>query len=370
MFSGKVYSGFLLMCFACWLAVFNWRVSEMQRPNHFEALDNVTCDFNESLSHAISSFVPTARIQVKPVFVNDSEGYAVEYGDGLRPANQSMSSGSLGMADVFSSRPVSDNHISRITLQSNIYTDLRDHGVPHRVVAQVIDAFRHLINFQSGIKFGDVLTVFYNDVGVLKYAELTTAYKTFKVYNHRNGPSNCFCDESGAEIGASALKMPISGARISSSFGTRLHPILGLVKKHKGVDFAAPIGTPISASGDGRVVQIGNLGAYGKCVTIRHNDGIKTRYGHMSRFNPNLAVGSRVKQGEVIGFVGRTGRATGAHLHFELIAGGTHVNPMKMKLVSKSTPRAARPGFRAFKAAIDRELSVRATEQQPAQNQI
>ena len=133
------------------------------------------------------------------------------------------------------------------------------------------------------------------------------------------------------------MRTPIDGARLSSRFGKRRHPILGYTKMHRGADFAAPRGTPIYAAGDGRVVEAGRNGAYGKYVRLRHNADYATAYAHMSRVAKGARKGRRVKQGQVIGYVGSTGRSTGAHLHYEIIKGGRRTNPMKVRMPSGRT---------------------------------
>jgi murein DD-endopeptidase MepM/ murein hydrolase activator NlpD len=130
------------------------------------------------------------------------------------------------------------------------------------------------------------------------------------------------------------MKTPIDGARLSSSYGVRKHPILGYNKLHKGVDFAAPKGTPIYAAGNGVIDFVGKNGGYGKYIRIRHNSSYKTAYAHLSNYKKNIYKGIRVSQGEVIGYVGSTGKSTGPHLHYEVIYQNKQINPMKMKLPS------------------------------------
>jgi len=130
------------------------------------------------------------------------------------------------------------------------------------------------------------------------------------------------------------MRTPIDGARLSSRYGRRKHPILGYTKVHRGVDFAAPKGTPIYAAGDGRIEHSGWKGAYGKYIRIRHNSEYSTAYGHMSRIARKSGKGKRVRQGQIIGYVGTTGRSTGAHLHYEIMRGGRQTNPLKVRMPS------------------------------------
>src|SRR5262249_10158648 len=141
-----------------------------------------------------------------------------------------------------------------------------------------------------------------------------------------------YYDENGRAARAFLMKTPVEGARISSGFGMRLHPILGYTRMHKGVDFAAPQGTKIFASGAGTIEMAGLKGGYGNYIKIRHDSGYETAYGHMRAFARGMKAGIRVAQGEVIGYVGMTGEATGPHLHYEVLQSGTQINPMSVKV--------------------------------------
>ena len=169
---------------------------------------------------------------------------------------------------------------------------------------------------------------------------------------------------SGEAIRKSLLRTPVDGARITSGFGMRMHPVLGFSKMHKGVDFGAPTGTPIFAAGNGTVVEIGKKGAYGNYVRIRHNGEYQTAYAHMSKFAKGVKKGDKVKQGEVIGYVGATGRVTGAHLHYEILVGGAQVNPGKVKTVAsnKLTGKQLK-AFQAQVAKIDAQRTEQAKQQ-------
>ena len=155
-------------------------------------------------------------------------------------------------------------------------------------------------------------------------------------FEDRHGRAD-FYDEKGRSIRKALLRTPMDGVRISSGFGMRRHPVLGYSKMHKGIDFAAPTGTPIYAAGDGVVEKGGRYSSYGNYVRIRHNNNIKTAYAHLSRYGSNIRPGTRVKQGQVIGYVGTTGRSTGPHLHYEIMLNGAHVNPQSVKLPTMVT---------------------------------
>ena len=152
------------------------------------------------------------------------------------------------------------------------------------------------------------------------------AFKVKNDYDH--------FDNFGKSIRKSLMKTPINGARLSSSFGMRKHPILGFNKMHKGTDFAAPKGTPIMASGDGIILRARWCGGGGNCIKIKHNSTYSTVYAHMSKFARNIKEGKRVKQGQIIGYVGSTGMSTGPHLHYEVIENGKKINSQKLKLPS------------------------------------
>jgi murein DD-endopeptidase MepM/ murein hydrolase activator NlpD len=159
-----------------------------------------------------------------------------------------------------------------------------------------------------------------------------------------------FYKEDGSNIKKALLRTPINGARISSSFGMRRHPILGYSKFHGGVDFAAPKGTPIYAAGDGRITRRSYDRFNGNLIRIKHNSTYATGYAHMSKFAANLRIGSRVKQGQVIGYVGTTGRSTGNHLHYEIVKNGKKVDPVKVKLPNKEALKDEE--LKEFKKAI------------------
>ena len=152
-------------------------------------------------------------------------------------------------------------------------------------------------------------------------------------FEYEKGKIDYF-DENGKSIRKTLMKTPINGARLSSSYGKRKHPILGYTKMHTGTDFAAPMGTPIMASGDGVIKKAGWCGGGGNCVVIRHNSTYQTVYAHMSKFAQGIRSGIRVKQAQVIGYVGSTGKSTGPHLHYEVIVNGKKVNSQKLKLPS------------------------------------
>jgi murein DD-endopeptidase MepM/ murein hydrolase activator NlpD len=215
--------------------------------------------------------------------------------------------------------------------------------VPNSVLAKLIRLYSWDVDFQRDIRPGDDFELMYEqyaDVqgkpvhnGDVIYASLELSGKRHIIYRHTlaNGDVDYF-DEKGQSAKKALMRTPIDGARLSSGFGRRKHPVLGYTKMHKGLDFAAPRGTPIYAAGNGTIQYAGRKGAYGNFVLIRHNAKYSTAYAHMKRVN--TAKGRRVKQGQTIGYVGTTGRSTGPHLHYEIRRSGRQVNPFKVKMPS------------------------------------
>ena len=172
-------------------------------------------------------------------------------------------------------------------------------------------------------------------MGDIEYAKIIIKNNTLEYFKFLTDEGFIdYFNRQGKNVKKSILKTPIDGARISSSFGMRKHPISGFNKMHKGVDFAAPIGTPVYAGGNGVIEMVGVNGGYGKYIRIRHNNEYKTAYAHLNSYRKGISKGVRVNQGEVIGYVGSTGRSTGPHLHYEIIYQNKKVNPLKLKLPS------------------------------------
>ncbi|MHA1597805.1 MAG: M23 family metallopeptidase [Alphaproteobacteria bacterium] len=242
--------------------------------------------------------------------------------------------------------------------------------VPASIQSEMIRLYSWDVDFQRDIRQGDSFELmyerFYNEDGEqthngdVVYAAMTLSGKRKAVYRHTlaDGTVDYF-DDRGASAKKALMRTPIDGARLSSGFGKRRHPILGYTKMHKGLDFAAPRGTPIYAAGNGTVEHAGRNGAYGNYVRIRHNAEYSTAYAHMKAVKTRK--GRRVKQGQVIGFVGTTGRSTGPHLHYEIIRNRTQVNPFKVKMPSgrklKGRELAA---FQTARNAIRRQYAEQA----------
>ncbi len=217
-------------------------------------------------------------------------------------------------------------------------------GMPAAVLADVIHAFSYDVDFQREVQPGDSFEVMFEHlvesktgkvvgVGDVAYASMTLSGKTMQLYRYTpNGGTTGYFNAGGSSVKKALLRTPVDGARISSSFGSRSHPILGYTRMHKGVDFAVPQGTPIMASGDATVVSAGWSNGFGNLVVLKHNATYSTAYGHMSRFAKGIHAGQHVRQGETIGYVGMTGLATGPHLHYEVRVSGNAINPLSIKM--------------------------------------
>ena len=233
-------------------------------------------------------------------------------------------------------------------IQSSFAAAAKEAGVPNIITQQVIRALDGEINFRTDLKAGEPFKIIYEkkttetgkEIGKsqLLYVSLTTNKDTYQRYYFVDGLGvQGFYNEYGESAPQTIMKRPLGRGRISSNFGTRIHPVLGYQIHHDGVDFPAPTGTPIPAAADGVIVRLGRNGGYGKYIKIKHNNTYSTAYGHMNAYNKELRVGSYVKRGETIGYVGSTGRSTGPHIHFEVIKNNKQVNPLKTYTLPKRT---------------------------------
>ncbi|MBF0247272.1 MAG: peptidoglycan DD-metalloendopeptidase family protein [Alphaproteobacteria bacterium] len=230
-------------------------------------------------------------------------------------------------------------------IDASLFQAGADAGVPASVMAELVRAFSWDVDFQRDIRKDDRFELMYERSfdpkgkpvhnGKIVFAALTLSGQHTPIFLHTTADGRVgFFNDKGQGAKKALLRTPIDGARLSSHFGMRKHPILGYTKAHTGTDFAAPPGTPIYAAGDGVIDFSGWKGGYGKYIRIRHNSEYSTAYAHMKGFARSMSQGKRVHQGQVIGYVGTTGRSTGPHLHFEILRAGKHVNPMKVKMPS------------------------------------
>ncbi|MCY3980847.1 MAG: peptidoglycan DD-metalloendopeptidase family protein [Alphaproteobacteria bacterium] len=260
-------------------------------------------------------------------------------------------------------------------IASSLYADGVKQGAPAAVMLEVFRLFSYSVDLQRDIHRGDRFALLFDryrevdgvdaDYGEVEYAALDTGGEKIRFYRFETEPGTfAYFDAEGQGVRRALLATPLDSARITSSFGRRRHPILGYSMMHRGVDFGAPTGTPIRAAGDGTVVSRGWKGAYGRYIRIRHRGGYQTAYAHLSRYAKGLRQGGRVKQGEVIGYVGSSGRSTGPHLHYEVIVNGRQVNPVTLKLPSnQSLADEALERFRLHRNEIDRKLQEMAGSQ-------
>ncbi len=240
---------------------------------------------------------------------------------------------------------VYDNDSKEFLIKNSLYSDGKKNGIPDEILIKLIQLFSFDLDFQRDIIKDTSVSVSYQTIfvedksnsyfGDLDYAKISVKNNELEYFKFiTNEGYTDYFNREGKNVKKSLLKTPLDGAKLSSNFGMRKHPILGYNKMHKGIDFAAPMGTPVYAGGNGVVEIAGRNGSYGKYIRIRHNNGYKTAYAHLSGFKKGISIGKRVNQGEVIGYVGSTGRSTGPHLHYEIIYQNKQINPMTLKLPS------------------------------------
>ena len=269
----------------------------------------------------------------------------------------------------FTSKIIEKNLIKTISfkegvIKNSLYSAALNNGIKPNTIIEFARLYGFQVDFQRDIWKNDSFQIIYEEfknqegsvieTGNIIYASLNVQNTELKLYKFEYEDKIDYFDENGKSIRKTLMKTPINGARLSSSFGKRKHPILGFTKMHTGTDFAAPKGTPIMASGDGIVVKSSWCGGGGNCVKIKHNSTYQTVYAHMSKFGRGIKKGVRVKQGQIIGYVGSTGLSTGPHLHYEVIENGRKINSQKLKLPSgKILKGKLREKFEVNKIKID-----------------
>ncbi len=251
--------------------------------------------------------------------------------------------------DNFSKEVVSIKLEKKIIYQENLivqslYKAATDQKIPANIIVEFAGIYGFQVDFQRDIRKNDKFQIMYEiflnekkevaETGEILFANLRLSGQDNNLYYFDYNDSQGHYDKNGKSVKKALMKTPINGARLSSPFGMRKHPIDGYNKMHRGTDFAAPMGTPIMASGDGIIKKAGWCGGGGNCVKIKHNSTYQTVYAHMSKFARGIKPGVRVKQGQTIGYVGSTGKSTGPHLHYEVIVNGKKVNSQKLKLPS------------------------------------
>jgi murein DD-endopeptidase MepM/ murein hydrolase activator NlpD len=258
-----------------------------------------------------------------------------------------------------------------VRLYQSIYETALRNKVPATVIEDMVRIYSYDVDFQRKVQPGDSFDVFFagEDEGAtitekteVLFASLTVGGETKKYYRFQTPDDSVvdYYDETGKSAKKFLVRKPVNNAIMRSGFGGRRHPILGYVKMHTGVDWATPYGTPIFASGNGIVEKVGWEGGYGKYVRLKHNNGYETAYGHMSAYAKGMEPGKRVRQGQVIGFVGSTGLSTGAHVHYEILVNGRFVDPMRIKLPrGRSLEGQLMAGFEKERDRLDAMMSNR-----------
>jgi len=254
------------------------------------------------------------------------------------------------------------------TIKNNLYSSAIQAGIEPNIIVEFANIFGFAVDFQRDIRTGDTFEIYYEqyvddenvvrNTGKIIYASMFVNNEELSLYNFQHDKKEGYYDVDGKSVIKTLMKTPINGARLSSSFGLRKHPILGYNKLHQGTDFAAKRGTPIMASGSGIIQRAQKYKGYGNYVSIKHNSTFVTAYGHMSKFGRNIKAGIRVTQGQIIGYVGSTGLSTGPHLHYEVIKNGKRVNSQRLKLpTGKILNNKARNKFEVDRIKIDVKLA-------------
>ena len=368
------------------------RVSVLRNETLSSVLDRIGASREEANGavYAASQFVDLRGMRpgddVTAWLETGADGAARLMGVSLRPAADKQVLVSRGLDGTWTSHELKAklspgiNYISGDVDQS-IYQTATQQGATDQQIVDYADIFGYDIDFQREVQTGDHFGMLYETfedergqqvkTGTILMATMDGAAltKTFYRFRPSDDGNVDYFDATGQSVKKFLMKTPINGARLSSSFGNRKHPVLGYNKLHKGTDFAAPTGTPIYAAGNGKLVKYGPNGTYGNFAKIEHANGYQTAYAHMSRFAKGVSNGAFVKQGQVIGYVGTTGRSTGPHLHYEVYINNKPVNAMSLKLPTGRTLSGAQlEAFSAEKARIEALRDAELSEQLVASN--
>jgi len=257
------------------------------------------------------------------------------------------------------------------TIENSLFLSAAQSGLPNQITLQLIRIFSYDVDFQREIQAGDQFEVYFERFvdengralkeGRIQWASMTLSGQKISLYRFKTKDDGFtdYYDQKGRSVRKTLMRTPIDGARLTSRFGKRKHPILGYTKMHKGADFGAPRGTPIMAAGNGTVEMAGRNGAYGNYIRIRHTSEYKTAYAHMKGFAKKVRKGSRVKQGQIIGYVGTTGRSTGPHLHYEVHKNGRLINPLSVKLpAGRKLKGKMLTTFKSFAGQMDKAVAA------------
>jgi murein DD-endopeptidase MepM/ murein hydrolase activator NlpD len=257
-----------------------------------------------------------------------------------------------------------------VEVNNSIYQSMIEKNIPENIIMEFIKLFSFDIDFQRDIRKENMLTLYFDyykdekqnyvKSDVINFAKIKLHNQSYELYRFTNDKGELidYFDSNGKSATKALMKTPINGARLSSAYGMRKHPILGYNRLHQGVDFAAPTGTPIMAAGTGRIEKIGTNGGAGKYIRIKHLNGYKTAYAHLNSYASGMSKGVKVYQGQTIGFVGSTGLSTGPHLHYEVWFNNKKINPMTMRLPSGVKLNDSQlERFNRFKEKIDLEIN-------------
>lgn len=355
-----------------------WQVDEVRRDDTLASLmarlnvrNQDALDFlrrNPEASALAAGLRPGRDIQAQTT--EDGELLKLQYQTGLNTALTIERTDSGYQAESVTPDLETHNVLKSAEIKSSLFEATDSADIPDQVALQLADIFSSDIDFHSDLRRGDRFMVVYEasyhngelvKTGQVLAAEFINDGKTYRAIMYRNpeGQASYYTPE-GKSLHKSFLRSPLEFSRISSGFSlARFHPILQTVRAHKGVDYAAPIGTRIKAAADGTVAFAGVKGGYGNVIVLQHQNGISTVYGHMSGFAQGMRKGAKVAQGEIIGFVGMTGLATGPHLHYEFLVNGEQRDPMKIALPT-ATPLLAKyqADFAAHKANLLAQLDL------------
>ncbi len=329
--------------------------------------DNESNLINKELKSKLNKF--TLKVNQKISFTIDKENNKIS--KFIFPVNKTRQL--LFSRDIKSDKFIFTNIVTNLNKQTvykegkitqSLYRSAIRNKIPANIIVEFARIYGFQIDFQRDIRRNDTYQIVYEifeddnkkifSTGNIIYADLNLSNQSNAFYYFNYNGDEGHYDINGKSVKKALMKTPINGARLSSPYGMRKHPIDGYNKMHKGTDFAAPMGTPIMASGDGVVVKASWCGGGGNCVKIRHNSSYSTVYAHMSKFAANIKKGKRVKQGQTIGYVGSTGKSTGPHLHYEVIHNGKRINSQTLKLPSgKILKNKSRELFEVSKLKIN-----------------
>ena len=379
----------LIIITALWTSYFNYK-KNLEENTYHSFIDNVY--FKKTLNHIVDNLDPKFKkvhhkIRSGETFDTILESYSIEKKEIIKIKNTLKKKTNLNKLNtkqiIKFSLDKTDNKIKEFTFQvsntqkiflvrnnendsfkeeilsikldkkiiykeniilQSLYKAATDQRIPVNTIIEFARIYGFQVDFQRDIRKQDKFQIMYEiflnekkeivETGEILFANLKLSGQDNSLYYFDNQGSEGHYDKNGKSVKKALMKTPINGARLSSPFGMRKHPIDGYNKMHRGTDFAAPMGTPIMASGDGVVKKAGWCGGGGNCVKIKHNSTYQTVYAHMSKFARGIKSGVRVKQGQTIGYVGSTGKSTGPHLHYEVIVNGKKVNSQKLKLPS------------------------------------